>query len=572
MIEFLASSIFMQIAALLVIASVVGAAGMVLRQPLIVSFIVVGVLVGPSALNLVHAETEIELLSELGIAVLLFLVGLKLDMNLIRSLGWVSLVSGLVQVALTTAAGFAIAAALGMGVLVSLYVGIALAFSSTIIIVKLLSDKREIDALHGQLALGFLIVQDLVVVLAMIGLSAFGVGTGEEGTIGGAVRVFGSGIALLVFVVVFVRFIAPSLTEFMARVPELLICFAIALAAIFAAVADVAGLGKEIGGLMAGVALASTRYREAIGSRLAPLRDFLLLFFFVSLGAEIEIGSLGASILPALVLSLLVLVGKPLIVMLIARFMGFRKRTGFQAGVALAQISEFSLILAGLGLSLGHLTEDSLGLITLIGLITIAISSYMISFSGHLYEFAEPFLGIFEQSRPRREIEATSGPVSDGHQVVLLGLGRYGAAIGARLKKRGVRVMGVDFNPAAVRRGVSLGIDVEYGDASDPEFVRHLKLDGVKWVVSTVPVHEAGLVHGDARIQIVHALRNAGFEGGIAISSHRDAEAEKLSAAGADLVLEPFQDAADRAVELIVGDSVPERVELAPVAGELGAG
>jgi Kef-type K+ transport system membrane component KefB len=572
MTEFVTDSVFAQIAALLVIASVLGVLGILLRQPLIVSFIAVGLIAGPSLLDLVHAEEEIELLSELGIAVLLFLVGLKLDVNLIRSLGGLSLVSGLAQVALTSAAGFAIALGVGMSGLESLYIGIALAFSSTIIIVKMLSDKREIDALHGQVTLGFLIVQDLVVVLAMIALSALGVGTGEEGSAGGALRVLASGLALLIFVVVFVRFIAEPLTEYMARVPELLICFAIALAAIFAAVSDLAGLGKEIGGLMAGVALASTRYREAIGSRLAPLRDFLLLFFFVSLGAEIEIGGLGASIVPAIVLSLFVLIGKPLIIMTITRFMGFRKRTGFLSGVALAQISEFSLILAGLGLSLGHLSEDALGLITLIGLITIAISSYMISFSGRLYEWAEPFLGAFQQATPRHEINAESKAMKDGHEVVLLGLGRYGTAIGMRLKKRGLHVLGVDFNPAAVRRGRSLGIDVEYGDASDPEFVRHLPLDGVKWVVSTVPVHEAGLVHGDTRIAIVQALKNSGFRGRVAISSHRDAEAGALLAGGADLVLEPFQDAADQAVDLLTGDRKPARLEIEPVAGEILGG
>ncbi len=569
MVGFVTDSVFTQIAALLVIASVLGVLGILLRQPLIVSFIAVGLIAGPSVLDLVHAEHEIELLSELGIAVLLFLVGLKLDVNLIRSLGGLSLVSGITQVAVTTAAGFGISLAVGLNAIESLYVGIGLAFSSTIIIVKMLSDKREIDALHGQVALGFLIVQDLVVVLAMIALSALGVGTGEEGSAGDALRVLLAGMALLIFVVVFVRYFAEPLTEYMARVPELLICFAIALAAIFAAVSDLAGLGKEIGGLMAGVALASTRYREAIGSRLAPLRDFLLLFFFVSLGAEIDISGLGAVLLPALLLSLFVLIGKPLIIMTITRFMGFRKRTGFLSGVALAQISEFSLILAGLGASLGHLSSDALGLITLIGLITIAVSSYMISFSGGLYGWVEPFLGPFQSATPQREINAEDKAAAAGHEVVLLGLGRYGTAIGLRLKRRGIKVLGVDFNPAAVRRGRSLGIDVEYGDASDPEFVQHLPLDNVRWVVSTVPVHEAGLVHDDTRVAIVQALKNAGFKGRVALSSHRDAEVDALMAAGADLVLEPFQDAADQAADLLMGDRKPARLEIEPVAGEI---
>ena len=172
---------FMEIAALLVLAAAIGFVGILLRQPLIVSFIAVGLIAGPSVLDIVHSEDKIGLLSELGIAVLLFLVGIKLDVKLIRSLGPVSLLTGLGQVAFTSVFGYAIGLALGLGPVTSLYVAVALTFSSTIIIVKLLSDKREIDSLHGQIALGFLIVQDVVVVLAMIVLSAIGIGAGATG-------------------------------------------------------------------------------------------------------------------------------------------------------------------------------------------------------------------------------------------------------------------------------------------------------------------------------------------------------------------------------------------------------
>ena len=182
-----------------------------------------------------RSNDQIDLLSELGIAVLLFLVGIKLDVKLIRSLGAVSMMTGLGQVAFTAFFGYLIGLALGLGHVTSLYVAVALTFSSTIIIVKLLSDKREIDALHGQIALGFLIVQDLVVVLAMILLSAIGVGTPGDGHGGGSlVSALASGIALIAGVVVFVRYLADPLTERLARAPELLVIFAIALAAMFA--------------------------------------------------------------------------------------------------------------------------------------------------------------------------------------------------------------------------------------------------------------------------------------------------------------------------------------------------
>jgi Kef-type K+ transport system membrane component KefB len=172
---------FAEIALLLALAAAIGLAGTLLRQPLIVSFIAAGLIAGPSALDLVHSDAQIELLAELGIALLLFLVGIKLDVKLIRSLGTVSLMTGLGQVAFTSVFGYLIGLALGLDHLTSIYVAVALTFSSTIIVVKLLSDKREIDSLHGQIALGFLIVQDLVVVLAMIVLSAIGIGAAGSG-------------------------------------------------------------------------------------------------------------------------------------------------------------------------------------------------------------------------------------------------------------------------------------------------------------------------------------------------------------------------------------------------------
>jgi Kef-type K+ transport system membrane component KefB len=283
--ELIAQSPFGEVATLLVMAAVVGFVGIILRQPLIVSFIAVGLIAGPSVLDVVRSGEQIDLLSELGIAVLLFLVGIKLDIKLIRSLGTVSLMTGLGQVAFTSIFGFLIGLTLGLDAVTSLYVAVALTFSSTIIIVKLLSDKREIDTLHGQIALGFLIVQDLVVVLAMFVLSAVGIGTGEGHGSDDILVLLASGVALAGLVVLFVRYAANPLTERLARAPELLVIFAIAQAAMFAAIGDFVGLGKEVGGLLAGVSLASTPYRETIAARLAPLRDFLLLFFFIALGA-----------------------------------------------------------------------------------------------------------------------------------------------------------------------------------------------------------------------------------------------------------------------------------------------
>ena len=551
------SYIFYEIAALLVLAAGVGFLGLLLRQPLIVSFIAVGIIAGPSVLDIARSDEEIDLLAELGIAVLLFLVGLKLDFNLVRTLGPVALVTGLGQVVFTTVFGFLIALALGLDPTTAIYVAIALTFSSTIIIVKLLSDKREIDALHGRIALGFLIVQDIVVVVAMIALSAIGVGgAAAEGdnAVAEVLRVLGYGVAMLAFVVLFIRYVANPLVERLSRAPELLVSFAIGWAALLAAVGHYLGFGKELGGLLAGVSLASTPFREAIAARLASLRDFLLLFFFIALGASLDLSVLGSSVGPAIVLSLFVLIGNPLIVLAIMGAMGYRKRTGFLAGLTVAQISEFSLIFMAMGVAIGHVAGEALGLVTLVGLVTIAASTYMITYSHQLYEVFEPFLGVFERRRAETE-DAGQSQDSRGHDVILFGLGRYGLGIASELRDSGKRILGIDFSPEAVRNARTQGYDVLFGDATDPEFLGHLPLGQAEWLVMAVPEHDTGITHDDPRRALLKAVRDLGYGGKVAVAAHRDITADALRADQADLVLMPYRDAAFAAAKMISGDA-----------------
>ncbi|MBU2884288.1 cation:proton antiporter [Gilvimarinus agarilyticus] len=563
--ELIAQSAFTEITALLVLAAIVGFIGLLLRQPLIVSFIAVGLLSGPSGLDIVHSKEQIELLSELGIAVLLFLVGIKLDVKLIRSIGGVSVMTGLGQVAFTSIIGYLIGLAIGLDTISSLYIAVALTFSSTIIIVKLLSDKREIDSLHGQIALGFLIVQDLVVVVAMIVLAAIGIGAGENHN-ASIWQVALSGLALLIFVIFFIRYIANPLTEKLAKASELLVIYAIAQAALFAAIGEIVGLGMEVGGLLAGVALASTPFRESIAARLGPLRDFLLLFFFIALGATIDLSLLGSHLTGAILFSVFVLIGNPLIVLIIMGLMGYRKRTGFLAGLTVAQISEFSLIFIAMGISLGHVQQDILGLVTLVGIVTIAASTYMITYSHQLYALFEPILGWFERQGAPRE-KPTEHHSGNTCPVIVFGLGRLGTAIASRLQAQNINVLGVDFNPAAIKRWNYLGLDTAYGDVTDAEFIADLPLRHAKWVVSTVPHHHTGINSEDTRRTIVQLTRTGGFKGQLATASQSRQESEELQLLGIDLILEPFQDAADRAVELLL-EGLPEQPQREQNQGE----
>jgi Kef-type K+ transport system membrane component KefB len=542
------SSPFTEIAAVLALAAAVGIVGLLLKQPLIVAFIATGIIAGPDALGIVESPEHVALLAHIGIAVLLFLVGLKLDLHIVRSLGAVALATGLGQVAFTSAVGFVICLALGLSPVTSAYVAVALTFSSTIIIVKLLSDKREVDSLHGRIAIGFLIVQDIAVVVAMIALSVAGVRTGAYSaglTIG---TILGGGVLLVIATGLFIRYGAEPLLSRIARMPELLVTFAIAWAVLFAAACDWIGLGKELGGLLAGMSLASTSYRDAIASRLTSLRDFLLLFFFIALGSGMRVSTLGDQMPAALVLSAFVLIGNPFIVMVIMGYMGYRKRTGFLAGLTVAQISEFSLIFTAMGVTLGHIGDASMALVTLVGLVTITLSTYMILYSHTLYRICEPFIGWLERRVAHRGADAATTS-TERADVVLFGLGRYGRAIARALNPTSARMLGVDFDPEALQRWREAGFKGVYGDAADPEFLGSLPLADMSWIVITTPPLAPSLVHDDARIVLIRALHAAGFSGRIAVRSHDASDARRLIGSGAHVILSPFSDAAARAVE-----------------------
>jgi Kef-type K+ transport system membrane component KefB len=540
-------SAFIEFSVLLAISAIAGTIAVQLRQPLIVAFIAVGILVGPAVLNVVSLNAQIELLAHLGIAILLFVVGLKLDLHIIKTMGVVALFTGLGQVFFTSVFGFLIALALGMSPIAALYVAVALTFSSTIIIVKLLSDKRELDALHGRIAIGFLIIQDIVVVLTMIGLTA--IGQAQETTNIGFefFMVLIKGILMLVVIAFLMRYVIPSLLNRLARSPELLILFAIAWALIGASAGYLLGFSQEVGAFLAGISLASTHYRELIGARLVSLRDFLLLFFFISLGASLEMDTLSAQVGPALLFSIFVLVGNPLIVMVIMGYMGYRKRTGFLAGLTVAQISEFSLILAALGLSLGHIDQETVGLVTLVGLITISVSTYMILYSHPLYTLLAPYLDIFERKVAYREAALDQQPLSQATDVIIFGLGRFGMVIAQTLQKQGLQVLAIDFNPDLVNETSQHGVPTRYGDAEDPEFIASLPLNEAKWVVCTTRDRHVSMA-------LFKSLKADNYGGKVALAATDPEDIEKYKTLGVNIVLVPYHDAALEAVNRILSD------------------
>ena len=538
-------TVFSEFALLLMMSAAAGAFSLWLRQPVLIAYIVIGIVVGPAVLGLVTAHDQIDLLAQVGVAMLLFVVGLKLDLKHIRHIGPVALATGLGQLAFTIVIGFLIVLAMGKGWIEALYIAVALTFSSTIIIVKLLSDKHEIDSLHGRIAVGFLIVQDLAVVIAMMVMSAMRGDAGEgsllslAGSLGLRIGIAVAGLYLLM------RFVLPRVVARMAQSQELLLIFAVAWGTGLAALGEWAGFSKEAGAFLAGFSLASTHYRNAINARLTGIRDFLLLFFFIDLGSKLDFSTLGNELWPALTLSLFVLVGNPLIVMAIMGYMGYRKRTGFLCGLTVAQISEFSIIFVAMGISLGHLDKSALGLTTLVGLITIALSTYAILYSHPLYEKLAAWLGVFERKRPFRELAvATERHDLEMADVIVVGLGRYGSRLALRLQAAELKVLGVEYDPEAVRKLRRRGLPVRYGDCTTSEFIESLPVRDTRWIVSTLP--DMASNH-----DLLDGLRAHHFAGGVAIVARDDFDDAALKMHGATTILYPMRNAVDYAVDAL---------------------
>ena len=532
---------FPTIAIILALATLAGLVATRLRQPLIVAFILVGILVGPVGVGWVSADTTTQLLARLGLAILLFLVGLRLDLHMIRSAGPVAMITGCGQMLLTAVLGYLIALTLGMSGTAAFYVAVAVAFSSTIIVVKLLSDMREMDQLHGRITLGILIVQDIVVVVVMIALTASGHDNGDTGLGAGILSVALKGLALLVGVWVLMRFILPWLLPQIARSQELLVLFGVAYAVSVASLSEWLGFSSEVGAFLAGVSLASTEFRDALGARLVSLRDFLLLFFFLDLGARLDFDEAANQLAASAVLSVFVLVAKPLIVVAIMSLMRYPVRVSFLVGVPLAQISEFSLILVALGMSLGHIGNATASLITIVGLITITASTYMTTYSHKLYQWSGQWLSILERRRQRDQLDPGR---DDDFDVILFGLGRFGSHLAERLTSAGHRVLGVDFDPHGVTTHRRKGVETTFGSAEDLALLEALPLDRAKYVISAIPALQTNLA-------LLQGLREREFAGAVALTAHTRHDADQLRTTGVDIVLEPFSTAANTTSEAL---------------------
>ncbi|MFW5832608.1 MAG: NAD-binding protein, partial [Pseudomonadota bacterium] len=295
--------------------------------------------------------------------------------------------------------------------------------------------------------------------------------------------------------------------------------------------------------------LGSTTYRDMISARLSALRDFLLLFFFLYIGTTLDLSTLGQDTGRAVAFSLFVLIGNPLIVVIIMATMGYRVRTGFLCGLTVAQISEFSLVFMAMGLALGHVDEAAVGLVTLVGLVTIAVSVYMITYSHELYAWAKPALAIFDPGHRREPDDDDRAAAVD---VILFGLGRVGTRLYEQLEDAGYTVLGVDLDPTVVREARLRGYRVRYGDVNEHAFWEQLPLGTSRWLVLAVPFGTLRLNHTDPGHGLLAAIRSHGYHGRTALIAREAEQGRQLAMAGVDLVLYPFDDAATTAARRMV--------------------
>lgn len=523
---------FLELSGLLISAVIIAAIMSWLRLPLILGYIITGILVGPFALNLISSHDLLESMSHVGVALLLFIIGLSLSPRIVKEIGKMSFIVGFLQVFTTSLLGVAAGLAIGFDLKIAIFVGLALSFSSTIIIMKLLTDRHELHRFYGRTSLGLLIVQDIIASFMLIFVTNISI---SDTQIENFLMSFGKlGLLLLAFVLLS-KFVVPRVSQWLVTSQELLFLFSVTWALGAAIFAWEVGLSIEIGGLLAGVTFASLPYAKQMSTKMMPLHDILLAIFFVLLGAQMNFSYLSETILPALLFSIIILIGNPLIVMYIMRILGYKKKTNFRTGLAAAQTGEFALLIIILGYQSGIISEYIVTLVTLVALITIVTSSYMIFYSNYLYRILASFLNLFEPKKTKPE------SVLKGMHTIVLGYkeslfdsdGRWRLA-------QDDNFLIIDKNPSVIEMLHGKGVPVEYGDIRDLEFLNELYLENTKLVISSIKDKEVN------KLFIEHAKRN-GYKGIIVASCKTMQDALELYESGCDYV-EVLEDASVKEV------------------------
>lgn len=528
--------VFTQLSLVIVIAAAVSLLMRMLKQPLIMGYILTGIIVGPSVLHVIEDKEAFETFSELGIALLLFIIGLELSVSVVKKLGKPVVLTALSLLLTIGTLGWLVATLFHFTPAEAFITGLALFFSSTIIIAKVLSDKKELSRLNGQIAIGVILVDDIIATFALLIVAAQSGGSLTAGDIG---LLIVKGILFVFALFIVGAKVLPRFTKYIAKSQELLFVFALAWGFGVASLVNAIGFSIEVGALFAGVALAHLPYSHQIGARLKPLRDFFIILFFITLGERLLFDNVAAGIVPALILSAMVLIVKPLAVMVALGALGYTRRTSFKTGINLSQISEFSIILVVLAGSAGVVSDELMAIITIVAIITIAVSTYLMKYDNWIYAKFEEQLHIFE----RRKV--TEPAYQDTNfSFVLFGYKNGGEYILESFEKLGEPYIVADYNPEVIQHLDDIKAPYIYGDVTDPEVLGEINIDTAKLVINTIGDHAVNM-------SFVRYVRRHNKETIIVCYARTTEDAQELYRLGATRVILPYWQSSEQLGEFI---------------------
>ena len=526
---------FLDITIIICLAAFLSLVFRFLKQPEILAYVLTGIIIGPLMIFKSANQDVLQTMSQLGITLLLFMVGLEIRVSDLLSLGKSIFIAALGQIFMTFALGFLFLTALNFSFTSAFYIAIAITFSTTAIIVKILSDKRELHSLYAKISLVILLAQDLMAIFLLMFLSGFSQGSGGGLTLIQLVMIGLKGIVLIGWVIFLSIHFFPRIFEFLAKSSETL--FLVSIAWVFGLTVLVSspyvGFSIEIGGFLAGLALANSIVNYQIIAKAKILRDFFIVIFFVLLGAQMSFVNLSQVIIPAILISAFVLIGKPLIVMLILGFLGYRKRTSFLSGITLSQISEFSLIIIFLGNKLGHIPQSTVSLVTMVSIITFTVSTYLVLKSNNIYLLIKQRINFLERKSGKKdEMIAKDGFDNLKDHIVIIGGDQMGESIVEALEDTGDEIVVIDFDPAIVQKLSTKKVHRLFGDISDLDIQEKAQIDSAKLVISTIPDVEDNIL-------LLKELRHENRKAKVVVMALDSHDAKLLYKANADYVILP---------------------------------
>ncbi len=513
-----------QIGLLLIIIAVIAILLRFVKQPPIVAYLLTGLIV--SYFGFKPDTHVLELVAEIGIILLLFLAGLEVKLKEFLALGPKTLMVGEGHDFLMGALGFILAFfLLKVGVLASFYLAICLTLSSTIVVVKALNARKELEAPHGKILMGTMILQDIVAMVALAIFTSLDKGGSLPKTIGLTL-----GKAVLVFFIMYFlgKWVLPRVFMFAAQSVELIFILGLAWCFTGVIVAHFLSFSMEIGAFLAGMSISELPFSFEITDKARSLQDFGLLLFFVTVGLQVNISVATFTNWKLYALLGFVIVTTPIVTGLISSYLGFLKKETFLLSMMPVQVSEFSLVLIAIGKKLGHVSDELFTIVTVITIITIVLSSGVVANIGGIYKRLEHWLDFLEWKvvKKARDTEEKL----EGH-VVILGFGSLGESIARYFKKQRKKVVIVDWRPEVMKIAKKLQCKMLYGDAGDPDIWEQLRFDKAHAVISTIGNNQ------DDDINIIRWLKKRKFQGIAVGETNFPWEVKQLYKAGYDFVL-----------------------------------